>query len=82
MWLGVRQGYLLPPWLFNVYLDMVVVGSKDTVQRRSLPGQLYMQLLMFADDTVLLAQTKEDLQCSIRELSASEAVKWHRLHGD
>ena len=36
-----------------------------------------MQLLMFADDTVLLAETEEDLQHNVREFS--EAVKRHRL---
>ena len=35
-----------------------------------------MQLLTFADDTVLLAETEEDLQPNVKELS--EAVKWHR----
>ena len=28
-----------------------------------------MQLLIFADDTVLLAETKEDLQHNVREFS-------------
>ena len=32
---------------------------------------------MFADNTVLLAETEEDLQHNVREFS--EAVKWHRL---
>ena len=36
-----------------------------------------MQLLMFADDTVLLAETEEDLQHNVNEFS--EAVKRHRL---
>ena len=39
-----------------------------------------MQLLMFADDTVLLAETEGDLQHSVREFG--EAVKWHRLAMD
>ena len=36
-----------------------------------------MQLLMLADDTVLLAEMEEDLQHNVREFE--EAVKWHRL---
>ena len=36
-----------------------------------------MQLLMFADDTVLLAETEEDLQHNVKEFS--EVVKRHRL---
>ena len=36
-----------------------------------------MQLLMFADDTVLLAETEEDLQHNVKEFS--KAVKRHRL---
>ena len=36
-----------------------------------------MQLLVFADDTVLPNQAEEDLQCNIRQFS--EAEKWHTL---
>ena len=36
-----------------------------------------MQLLMFADDTVLHAETEDDLQHNVREFS--EVVKRHRL---
>ena len=36
-----------------------------------------MQLRMFADDTVLLPQTEEDLQQNVKKFS--EAVKRHKL---
>ena len=36
-----------------------------------------MPTLMFADDTVLLAETKEDLQHNVKEFG--KVVKWHRL---
>ena len=48
-------------------------GGKGTIQRRSL---CLIQLLMFADNTVLLAETEEDLQHNVREFS--KAVKQHR----
>ena len=74
---GVRQGCPLSPWLFNVFLDMVAREARAQFKGGVCLDNCTLQLLMFADDTVLLAETEEDLQQNVREFS--EAVKRHRL---
>ena len=46
---GVRQG-CPPPWLFNVFLDIVAQEAKAQFKGRVCLGNCMMQLLMFADD--------------------------------
>ena len=74
---GLRQGCPLSLWLFNVFLDRVVreamVGFQGGVELDS----CLIQTLMFADDTVMLAQTAEDLSQNVE--SFHEAVKRHGL---
>ena len=73
----MRQGCSLSPWLFNVFLDMVAQEATAQFNGGVRLDKCTMQLLMFADDTVLLAETEEDLQHNVKEFS--EAVKRHRL---
>ena len=74
---GLRQGCPLSPWLFNVFLDRVVreamVGFQGGVELDS----CLIRTLMFADDTVMLAQTAEDLSQNVGRFH--EAVKRHGL---
>ena len=74
---GLRQGCPLSLWLFNVFLDRVVreamVGFQGGVELDS----CLIRTLMFADDTVMLAQTAEDLSQNVG--SFHEAVKRHGL---
>ena len=73
---GLTQGRPLSPWLFNVFLDMVVRETRTQVKARVCLDNCTIKLLMFADDTVLLAETEEDLQHNAKEFS--KAVKRHR----
>ena len=52
---GVRQGCILSPWLFNVYMDAVVIGVKMGMGRRGVrfleDGSDWRYLgLLYADD--------------------------------
>ena len=62
---GVRQGCPLSPWLFNVFLDMVAQEARAQFKGGVCLDNCTMQLLMFADNTVLLAETVEDLQHTV-----------------
>ena len=67
---------LIPgPWLFTVFLGRVVrkamVGFQGEVELDS----CLIQILMFTDDTVIIAQKKEDLSWNVG--SFHEAVKRH-----
>ena len=61
---GVRQGCIMSPWLFTVYMDTVMeevkigMGERFRKERREwrLPGLLY------ADDLVICGELEEDLR--------------------
>ena len=73
---GERQGCPLSPWLFNVFLDRVARKVWQDFRGVELDSCL-IQILMFADDTVMLAQTAEDLSQNVGRFH--EAVKRHGL---
>ena len=58
---GVKQGCSLSPCLFNVFLDMVAREARAQFNEGVRLDKCTMQLLMFADDTVFLAEMEEDL---------------------
>ena len=65
---GLRQGCVMSPWLFNLYADGVVREVKARVQGKgvtlvSANEEVYeVCQLLFADDTVLVADSREKLQ--------------------
>ena len=59
---GVRQGCVISPQLFNILLELVMLYSThDITIGATLQGQLISNL-RFADDIVLMAETSNDLQ--------------------
>ena len=72
---GVRQGCPMSPWLFNIYLDSVVKEARGSFQGGVTLNACKVQVLLFADDTVLVADTEEDLKHNIAALQ--EAVREH-----
>ena len=70
---GVRQGCVMSPWLFNIYMDGVVREMKAKIGKRQgaklLQGkeEWWLVASLFADDTVLLAESKEELQKVVNE---------------
>ena len=53
---GVRQGCPMSPWLFNIYLDMVTREALPLFKRGAGLTNCQIQVTLFADDTVLLAE--------------------------
>ena len=64
---GLRQGCVMSPWLFNVHMDDVVREVNVRVLGKGLDlqsangGRLEMNRLLFAADTTLVADSEEKL---------------------
>ena len=64
---ALRQGCVMSPWLFNVYMDFVVrevnvrVRGKGLEQLSANGGSFEINQLLFADDTALVADSEEKL---------------------
>ena len=74
---GVRQGCPVSPWLFNICLDMVVRKARVSFQGGVTLNTCKVQVLLFADSTVLVADNEEDLKHNITLLQ--EAAREHKL---
>ena len=62
---GLRQGCVMSPWLFNVYMDGVVREVNVRVLGKGLKllsangGRFETNQLLFADDTALVADSEK-----------------------
>ena len=67
---GVRQGENLPPFLFSIYLNVLeryllsnnITGVTCEVNDEFIYVYLKLYILLYADDTVLFSNSKDDLQ--------------------
>lgn len=57
---GIRQGDSLSPLLFNIILDEIIKQVKT--RRGYRMGNKEIQILCYADDTILIAENEDDLQ--------------------
>ena len=71
---GVRQGCLLSPTLFNIFLDFVMAELKSIQTSLQLTENLSCDI-RYADDTTLIATVFEKLKLSTAELEQS-CEKW------
>ena len=64
---GVVQGAVLSPMLFNVYLEEALETSQKLKQMRERGD-----LLAFADDMLLLTNSKVEMETAVKELEGLE----------
>ena len=59
---GVRQGYMLSPYVFNLYAEHIMrkAGIKEAAGGIKIGGR-NINNLRYADDTTILAETADDL---------------------
>ena len=58
---GVRQGGILSPLLFNVYVDGILTALRDSKYGCHLRN-VYLGCIMYADDLLLLLASVSELQ--------------------
>ena len=91
---GVRQGSILSPCLFNLYMEYITRNTGlEEAQAGSKIGGRNINNLRYADDTTLMAESKElkSLLMKVKEESEKVGLKlniqkisWHpvpSLHG-
>ena len=66
----------MSPWLFNIYLDRAMKEALPLFKGGASLNNCQIQVTMFADDTVLLAESEEDLKWNAEKMH--EAMKRHR----
>jgi hypothetical protein len=65
---GVRQGCILPPYLFNLYSEYILrtVGFEE--DKGIKVGGRTINNLRYADDTTILAEDKEDMKKLLKKI--------------
>ena len=60
---GVHQGHMLSPCLFNLYAEYIMQNARlDEVQAGIKIARRNINNLRYADDTTLMAESKEELK--------------------
>jgi hypothetical protein len=57
---GIRQGDSLSPLIFNIIMNEIIKGIKGMRGYRT--GESMINLVVYADDVVLIAENEDDLQ--------------------
>ena len=73
---GVRQGYILSPYIFNFYAEYIMQNAGlDEAQARIKISGRNVNNLICADDTTLMAESEEEL-CSLLMKVKEESEKF------
>ena len=62
---GVRQGYTLPPCLFNLYAEYIMQNARLAEAQAGIKtAGRNINNLRYVDDTILTGESKEELKAS------------------
>ena len=65
---GVRQGYILSPTLLNLYAECIIRRALDNWNGGLSNGGWCLSNLRYADDTALLASSKDELSAALHQV--------------
>ena len=67
---GVHQGYILSPCLFNLYAEYIMRNARlDEAQAGMKIVRRQINNLRYADDTILMAESEEELKRRMKKLA-------------
>ena len=70
---GIRQGCILSPCLFNLYAEYIMRNARlEEAQAGIKIGRRNINNLRYADDTTLMAESKEELKSLLNESKRGE----------
>ena len=65
---GVRQGCVMSPWLFNVFMDKIVREAQERFTEEVQLETTIVKLVLFTDDVMMLAEKSEDMERNLTEM--------------
>ena len=77
---GVRQGCVMSPWLFNVFMDKIVREGMENFVGGVKMSTTEVSVVLFADDVMLLTERKEDMEVNLRELKKAMSNWGMKIH--
>ena len=71
---------MMSPWLFNVFMDGIMREAKENLQGGVQLTNTNVQILPFADDIVMVAEKKDNMQRNLDEMKKGMDKWGMRMH--
>ena len=74
---GVHQGYILSPFLFNLYAEYITRNARlDEAQAGIKIAERIINNLRYADDTTLMAESEEEIKSLLMKVKDESGKSW------